>query len=487
MPKIKIDPVTRLEGHMKIEVEVSGNRVVAAKSTGNAFRGFESLLVGRDPRDAVHITQRICGLCPVSHALAAVKAIEVAEEKGDVGRQGKLLRNLIQGANYLSSHILHFYHLSLPDYVVFPTNKALWQSNSSSDNRFNQQDSELFFENYKKALDIRRKAHEMAAIFAGKIPHVMSIMPGGVTKTPTAKDISQFRGLLQQVKAFVDKEYYQDVQKLASIYKDYFQIGSGYKNLISLGVFDEDDNKQLFINGSYTPTESITPYRNVDPKNIMEDTKYSWYANVSSTGALGQSFTQPITPLPGKSGAYSWIKAPRYSHSPAQLGKAYEAGPLARMWINGDYRQQDSISVMGRHLARMLESRKIAHAMQNWINSIAPDVQSYNSAMYNLSRQGIGIGVTEAPRGALVHYISYKNDKIDSYQIVTPTCWNASPMDSSNQSGPIEQALTGVEIADISKPVELMRIIHSFDPCTACAVHVITPEREIKAQFVVSP
>ncbi|OEH84925.1 hypothetical protein BHU72_06960 [Desulfuribacillus stibiiarsenatis] len=478
MPTIKLDPVTRLEGHMKIEVEVDGNnRVTSAKSTGNMFRGFESLLLRRDPRDAVHITQRICGFCPVSHAMASVKAIESAENYKPK-QQGKFLRNLIQGANYLSNHILHFYHLTVPDFVAGP-NKTLWKSSTLNDLRFSQKASDDIFANYVKALEMRRKAHEMAALFAGKIPHVMSIMPGGVTKTPTAQEIATYKQLLLEVKAFIENEYAQDVQKLASVYKDYFQVGIGYGNFISFGVFDVEDDKQLFRSGRYTDQQLFE----VDPYKITEDVKYAWYTDAS--GNPNESFILgSVEPEMNKSGAYTWTKAPRY------LGKAHEAGPLARMWLNGDYRQ--GVSVMDRHVARMLEAKKIAHAMVRWVDNLRAEGQTdaldYNDALHTLSAaKKMGVGLTEAPRGALVHFVSYENNTVNKYEIVTPTCWNASPKDSADLPGPIELALTGVQIADTSKPVELMRIIHSFDPCTACAVHVMTPEKQIASQFIVSP
>lgn len=466
--KIKLDPVTRLEGHMKIEVEIdSNNRVVDAKSTGNLFRGFENILAGRDPRDAVHITQRICGFCPVSQGLAAVKAIEEAEGF-EPNTQAKLLRNLIEGASFLSNHILHFYHLSLLDYIKGPE-KALWQSNQICDMRFNNNATQKFFENYIKALDIRRQAHEMCAIFAGKIPHAMSIMPGGVTKVPTLDEITQFKILLQKVKTFIDGQYHEDVQKLASVYKDYFNIGKGPGNFISYGVFDIENDMKLFRQARYTSGKYIS----VDIHKITEHVSYAWYNNEDHKLINGST-----NPNPNKTNGYSWVKAPRYE------GISHEAGPLARMWLNGAYR--GGISVMDRHVARMLEAKMIANAMTKWIEGITANGKSYNPNLHKLSRSGSGTGITEAPRGALVHYLQYNNGVIQRYQIITPTCWNASPKDSNNQPGPMEEALIGTTIQDLNKPIELMRIVHSFDPCTACAVHVMTPEKQLLNKFVVS-
>lgn len=474
MATIKLDPVTRLEGHMKIEVEIDDNKtVVSARSTGNMFRGFETLLKGRDPRDAVHITQRICGLCPVSHAVASTKAIEGSQKFKPVG-QARLLRNLIQGGNYLSDHILHFYHLTLLDFVSGP-NRSPWQTNYSSDMRFSKKESEKLFNNYVKALEIRRKAHEMVSIFSGKIPHVMSIMPGGVTKTPTADEINRYKALLQEVKSFIDNQYYEDVQKVASVYKDYFNIGKGYGNFITFGVFEIEggnEPRSLFRSGRYTDGK----YFSVDIGKVTEDVKYAWYEDSEPLSIKAQG----KAPKLDKANAYSWIKAPRYMDIP------HEAGPLARMWLNGDYR--NGVSVMDRHVARMLESKKIANALGIWVNQLEPGVKEYNANMHATStvKSGEGIGMTEAPRGALAHYIKYTNNLIDNYQVVTPTCWNASPMDHKNQIGPLEKALVGVKIKDIHNPIELIRIVHSFDPCTACAVHIINPEKEIKSEFIIS-
>jgi len=503
MATIKLDPVTRLEGHMKIEVEIDdNNKVIEAKSTGNMFRGFEAMLKNRDPRDAVHITQRICGLCPVSHGMAAVKALEAS--KGFIpSKQAVLIRNLIQGGNFVSDHILHFYHLSLLDYVKGP-DKSPWQTKFNTDMRFSKAESTKIFNNYVKALDIRRKAHQMVALFAGRIPHVRSIMPGGVTKVPSADEITQYKTLLAEVKDFVDNEYYEDVQKVASVYKDYFNIGKGYGNLISFGVFQVESgglSKDLFRSGRYTNNQLLS----VDLNKIKEATKYSKYKESAPLSITDQGTDPDIS----KTGAYSWIKATRYLDIP------HEAGPIARMWINGDYRH--GVSVMDRHVAKMLEAKKIANSLSIWINNLTaypvtthpyPTTGTptttigdpYNSNLYDPKmhsftyiNSGEGIGTTEAPRGALLHYVKYGIDPtkstqsvIQNYQVITPTCWNASPMDDKGQRGPLEQALIGVKIQDVDNPIELMRIVHSFDPCTACAVHIMTPDKSVDKSFIVS-
>lgn len=469
MTTIKIDPVTRVEGHLKIEVEVnSSNTVINAHSTGNLFRGFENILIGKDPRDAVHITQRICGLCPVSHSVAAVKAVENAFNY-QPNYDAMLLRNLIQGGNYLSDHVLQFYHLTLLDYAKGPQ-MSPWTPGYNVDFRLTQAETDALIANYVKALEIRRKAHEMTAIFAGKIPHVMSLMPGGVTKKPVSGDISLFNTYLTEVKAFIDNEYFNDLSFIATKYNDYYNIGEGCGNLLTYGVFDLDTNgNKLFNAGTYTNGA----FGSIDTANIREFTKYSWYTDSSTNRHPSVGLTQPTYP---KTDAYTWFKAPRYN------GTVYELGPIARMVINGEY--TNGISVMDRHMARGLETKKIAAKMVDWINQVTTSMNPYTQL--SLPLNGTGYGVTEAPRGALGHWITFANKAITTYQVLTPTCWNASPRDDFGNMGALEQALIGVTVQDITQPIELLRVIHSFDPCTGCSVHIIDAEKQVKSEFVVS-
>ncbi|WZL72506.1 nickel-dependent hydrogenase large subunit [Clostridiaceae bacterium 35-E11] len=467
--KIKIDPVTRLEGHLKIEVEVdSNNKVVNAHSTGNMFRGFEKILVGRDPRDAIHITQRICGLCPVSHSIASVKAVE--DSFGYTPSfDAMLMRNLILGGNYLSDHILQFYHLALLDYVKGPQ-QSPWMPGYDVDYRLSSSENNALINNYIKALEIRRKAHEMVAVFSGKIPHVMSIAPGGVTQKPTSTNISKFKSYLNEVKSFIDNEYMNDLNFIADKYSDYYNIGKGCGNLLTYGVFDIDKNgNTLFKSGIY-----INGYYNgIDISKIKEYVKHSWYTDDSGNRHPQSGKTDPYY---GKNGAYSWLKAPRYN------GEVFEVGPLARMSMNKEYTR--GISVMDRHMARGLETKKIAREMMNWINSVSTSANTYTQL--NLPSSGTGVGLTEAPRGALGHWLTFNNQQLNNYQVLTPTCWNVSPRDDFNQMGALEQALIGVTIQDINQPIELLRIVHSFDPCTGCSIHVMDPEKNIQLKFVVS-
>jgi hydrogenase large subunit len=465
---IKIDPVTRLEGHLKIEVEVdSNNKVINAHSTGNMFRGFEKILTGRDPRDAIHITQRICGLCPVSHAISSVKAIEEAF-KFKPTFNAVLLRNLIQGGNYLSDHILHFYHLALLDYAKGPT-QSPWTPGYSVDFRLSDAENSAIMTNYIKALDIRRKAHEMTAVFSGKIPHVMTIVPGGVTQKPTAENILKYKTYLNEIKGFIDNQYMSDLNLIATKYSDYYNIGKGSGNLLTYGAFDLDANgNTLFKPGIY----KNGTYSAIDMTKIKEYAGYSWYTTDSGNNHPSSGKTEPYY---GKAGAYSWLKAPRYN------GEVFEVGPLARMFMNKEYTR--GISVMDRHMARGLETKKLAEQMVNWINSVSITQSVYTQL--SVPSSGVGVGLTEAPRGALGHWLAFSSQRVSNYQIVTPTCWNVSPRDDFGQMGALEQALVGVTIKDIKEPIELLRIVHSFDPCTGCSIHVMDPEKNVKAKFVV--
>jgi len=467
MAVIKIDPVTRLEGHLKVEVELdSNNTVISAKTTGNLFRNFENILIGRDPRDGIQITQRICGVCPTDHAIAAVKAFEKSVSFVP-NTQARLIRNLLQGANFIASHILHFYHLAAMDFAQGPQMPP-WTPGHSADYRLSSSENTTIVNNYVTALSMRRKAQEIGAILGGKMPHVMSVVPGGVSVKPTATDITNVKNLLTEITNFINNTYLSDVNLLAARYSDYFSIGRGYGNLFTFGVFDTDANgNTYFIRGRYTNGT----YASVDTSQIIENTKYSWYNDASLNPASGTTNANP-----SKNGAYTWLKAPRYA------GIAHEAGPLARMWMNNFYR--NGISVMDRHKARALEAQKVAQQMSIWINSVVTGASGYTRI--SLPASGTGVGLTEATRGALGHWLNYSSSKATRYQVITPTCWNASPKDDSGNFGPIEKALIGVQVANSAEPIEILRVIHSFDPCTGCSVHVLNPEKQVLKQYIVN-
>ncbi|MFH1560859.1 MAG: nickel-dependent hydrogenase large subunit [Chloroflexota bacterium] len=526
MARIVIDPLTRIEGHLKIEAVVEDGVVKETRSSGMLFRGFELILKGREPMDAQQLTQRVCGVCPTSHAMAATLALDSAFGIADkVPENGRILRNLIQGANYIMSHILHFYHLAALDYVDV-TKVAQYEGKDPAlqsvrdfikramdagdtamlgpfvpryegDYRLPDDVDISAVSHYVQALNMRRLAHEMSAIFSGKMPHQVGIVPGGVTETPTIDKITEYLWKLQELRHFIDQVYIPDVVAVAEAYSDYFEIGVGCGNLLSYGVFDLDveetdlaKRNRLFKQGITSATDLT--YRAVDAAKITEEVRSSWYSSPSSLHP-SQGETEPD---PSKPDAYSWLKSPRYD------GQVYEAGPLARMAVNyvaGEPTVQQLIndllasfgatpaalfSVLGRHAARALECKFVADNMAEWLLQLKPGEPII--AEYRIPSEGEGVGLWEAPRGALGHWIKTEEGKIKNYQIITPTSWNASPADDNGQPGPIEQAITGTKIRDEANPFEIVRIVRSFDPCIACAVHLVSPKGTELGKFRVS-
>jgi hydrogenase large subunit len=472
MPTLTIDPITRIEGHLSLKVDLDGSgKVTSASVSGNLYRDFENILVGRGFNDPVHITQRICGVCPVSHAIAASKAVE-AVAGFTPSAQARWLRSLIHGADFVQDHILHFYHLNLLDYVAGP-DMPPWSDANTRDIRIAGADRDRLIGDYVQALRVRRRAQEMIAVLGGKMPHLATVMPGGVTQSPTAAQMTAFKAYLAELRAFVRDVYVKDAEFVASKYPDYFKIGTRRQNLLSFGVFEQPGGASLFRSGRIVATPGRAPGRYPFAASLVtEDVRHSFY-----TGAARVSPSAGTTsPALGKADAYSWLKAPRYN------GAEYEVGPLARMKVNGDYK--GGVSVMDRMLARAYEARKIVDAMVGWAAKVRPGAASFTP----LPRANAGgVGLTEAPRGALGHWAQFKNSKVARYQIVTPTCWNASPRDVRGVGGALEQALTGTVVEDVARPVELMRIVHSFDPCTGCAVHVSDARSGTVLEFVTGP
>lgn len=463
-----IDPVTRIEGHLKVDIKVDTvngvQQVVDAHAVGTLFRGFEKILEGRDPRDASIITSRICGVCPTSHSVAAVLALDAAcGVSGDTPERthGRLYRNLVHGACFLESHLLHFYLLSLPDYIAgLPM--APWVPGWNPGPRLDKAVTTRFRTNYLKAVELRRKAHEMGAIYGGKLPHTPGYLAGGFTAISNTDEKALFTSYLNQLIAFVQDTYLPDVDLLASLYGDYFSIGQGWGNLLSFGVFELDNSANpalLLPRGRVTKGGPGT--ESVDPSLITEQVTYSWYNDAENNKHPSVEDTIPISP---KGDAYSWLKAPRYNGQPC------ECGPLARMVVAGRYSY--GVSVMDRHRARAQEALVLANAMRDWINAITPYTSAYTPCAIPATPTQAA-GLTEAPRGALGHWVSISDRKIAKYQVITPTCWTISPRDSSGTRGPLEQALIGTPVANVDQPIEVLRVVHSVDPCLDCATHVM--------------
>jgi hydrogenase large subunit len=474
---VKLGPLTRVEGHLEIEVTVDtasgAPKVADARSAGTMFRGFEAILAGRDPRDAIHYTQRICGVCPISHGMASTLALEAAFGVRPTDN-GRILRNLILGANFIQSHVLHFYHLALPDYINTTglLDMSPWTPRYTNADMLAGTSASQFLSHYVQALEMRRKSHEMGAVFGGRMPSTASFAVGGCTDAVSAAKVTSFRNLLTELRNFISGVYVPDVQALGNAFPQYYSIGKGCGNLLAYGVFDLDaaGSSKLLKRGRYTDSANTT----ADPSLIKEYVASSWYTPQSGDLAPLAGVT---TPDANKAGAYSWIKAPRYD------GKVHEVGPLARMWVNGDYRR--GISVMDRLMARALETQKVANAMDGWLGQLLVGGSSITSSS-SYRQAATGVGLTEAPRGALGHWVQTTSGRVSRYQIVTPTAWNASPRDDFGQAGAIEQALQGAVVEDLAQPIEVMRIVHSFDPCLSCAVHVVRPGQEKAARQIVA-
>ena len=506
MARIVIDPVTRIEGHLRVQATIDGGEVKEATCSGVMFRGFELMLKGRDPRDAQKLTQRVCGVCPAVHATASALALDQAFGIGSkITDNGRILRNLILGANYLQSHILHFYHLAALDYVDITAAADYEGSNPDlqsvrgllargalepftprleGDYRLSSESNRNATAHYIEALRMRRKTHELLAIFGGKMPHDMGIVPGGTTAIPTAEKITAFHNGVNEIRAFIENTYLPDVLTIAAAYKDYFAIGRGAGTYLSYGAFGlEKDSDGPAVGKRFLPqgvVDASLTRRDVDVSKITEYVTHSWY---DEEGGNRHPSEEDTIPAEDKYGAYSWIKSPRYDD------EVTEVGPLARMltaYLSGHPQVRDLIetilsaaavkledlgSVCGRHAVRAIEAKILADAMADWVMQIKPGEPAYVD--FEVPQEAEGAGLTEGPRGALGHWTRIKDHKIDNYQLVVPTTWNASPKDLKGNRGPMERAMVGTKVKDENNPHEVVRIIRSFDPCLACAVHAV--------------
>jgi ferredoxin hydrogenase large subunit/hydrogenase large subunit len=508
---ISISPLTRIEGHLAVhaKTEATANsinkkeaKVTEAFCEGELFRGFETIMKGRDPLDAQQITQRICGVCPTPHGIASIQAQEMAYGLTP-SRNGRILQNLILAANYLHSHILHFYHLSALDFVdvkavleykgkdrllvslkqwieeslarkdVFPAAPFLPRYEVPY---ISSQDVNVsLVAHYVQALDVRRVADEMAAVFAGRVPHSTALVPGGVTQTPTLERILSYRARLKKVMEFAESVFVPDLLEVAKVFPQYFDFGRGRNNFLSFGVFPSDSSGGKFIKSGAVIDGKWEP---LDQEQILEEVGYSRF---SQSPGRHPKDGQTI-PETGKNNAYSWIKAPRYR------GQPMEVGALARVMVNyldpsepWIKKEVDAFltgakvpaeklnSVLGRHVARGLETLWVGKQADKWLDEL--EIDGPPTCNFTIPKTGSGYGLTEAPRGALGHWLSIDNHVIKNYQCVVPTTWNCSPRDDKGQPGPIEHALVGTIVEDPDQPMEVARIVRSFDPCIACAVH----------------
>jgi len=533
--RVVIDPITRIEGHLRIEVEVANGKVSNAWSSSTLFRGLEIMLKGRDPRDAQLITQRACGVCTYVHALASVRCVDDAV-KITVPNNARIIRNLIHGAQFLHDHLVHFYHLHALDWVDIvsalqadPQKTAkiaseVSQAGMSGVNDFKDVQNRLkkfvesgqlgIFANgywgspayklppevnllaashYLQALRQQARTARMMAVFGAKNPHPQTLVVGGVTCATdlNAERIAEFKYLWQETMDFVNNVYVPDVVAVAGFYKDWGNIG-GTTNFLAYGEFpqsEKEPDSNLFPRGAIFK-RNIGQVAPVDIALIEEHVKHSWYeGDQALPPAKGE--TKPKYDGLDVEKRYSWMKAPRYN------GEPMEVGPLARVLIaygKGNEAAKKSVdgvlkqlgvptealfSTLGRTAARALETKIIGDAMEGWMMQLVENLKNGDNKIYQsfeMPDSGTGTGLNDVPRGALGHWIEIKDKKIGNYQLVVPSTWNLGPRCAAGKPGPVEEALIGTPVSDPKRPVEILRTVHSFDPCIACGVHVIDPQ-----------
>jgi hydrogenase large subunit len=456
MTRKVIFPVTRIHEPLKVDVDIEGGRVTNAWVGAWLFRGFETMMAGRDPRDAALFLQRICGICSSAHAVAAVYAQQQAFNVQPTPN-GQHLTNLIFAADIIQNHLRHFYTLVFFDYVTGPDIPP-WLPRIKGDYRLPKKLNDELFSNSITGLKLSARAHEMMAIFGAKAPHQQTIMITGVTEQVSSDKVLAYSSILREIKDFVEKVMLADVMTIGDYYKDYYNLGVGYGNFLSYGMFPEP----ITGNRAFAPGVIINrgPVGPIDSAQITEAVKYSWYSDDQESRHPREGKTVPDKK---KAEAYTWTKAPRYQ------GLAIEGGPLARGWINGDYRR--GISVMDRLVARARETLKICNLAEGWLGQLVAGGPTLRP--FTPPPQGEGEGLTDAMRGPLGHWFSCKAGKIVNYQVVTPTTWNFSPRDSNGVRGLVEEALIGTPVADPDNLIEVGRVVRSFDPCLTCAVHAI--------------
>lgn len=560
--RIVVDPITRIEGHLRIEAQMDGNKIAQAYSSGTMVRGIELILQGRDPRDAWAFVQRICGVCTLVHGIASVRSVENALNY-QIPANAQLIRNLMIGAQYIHDHVMHFYHLHALDWVdvvsalsadpaaTSELAESISSYSKSSPGYFSDMQKKLkkFVEagqlgifakaywghpayklppeanlmavsHYLEALAWQRDVAKLHTIFGGKNPHP-NFLVGGVPSpidlesdsAINAKKLAQVQELINQMKSFVELVYVPDTLAIAGFYKDWGSRGEGLGNFLTVGDFPEkgmDDPSSYLIPPGAILNRDLSTIHEVDmhaPDQIQEFVAHSYYDYSAGKeaglhpydGETNLNYTGPQPPYEqlDVDQSYSWLKAPRWK------GHAMEVGPLSRvlmLYASGHEQTKELVgmtlktldvpvdalfSTLGRTAARTLETKIVADNMQTWYDNLIANIRAGDSKTFNENlwepsswpSSAQGVGYMEAPRGALAHYVVIKDRKIDNYQAVVPSTWNAGPRDPSGQPGAYEAALEdNHEMHDPEQPIEILRTIHSFDPCIACAVHVTDPD-----------
>ncbi|MDY0320946.1 MAG: nickel-dependent hydrogenase large subunit [Arcobacteraceae bacterium] len=570
---IIVDPITRIEGHLRIEAVIDDNNVITdAYASSTMFRGIETILKGRDPRDAGLLAMRICGVCTGTHYQRSIEAVEHAFDL-TIPKNARLVRNLMQGALYIHDHVVHFYHLHGLDWVDITSalkadpKKTVEESFKWCKTPYGVSESELIqiqerltkfvkegrlgiFANaywgnksykltpeqnliatahYLQALDLQRDAAKLMAIFGGKQPHPQSIVVGGVTCVQDIQNparLALFKTLLKKFTHFIKTAYLPDVYMAGSVYvgEALDGTGAGLKNYLSYGDFRLDDTgfykSALLFPSGVVLNGDLSTLHPFDQSKVTEDVTHAWYEASGAQHPFDGTTNPKYTGLEKKADGfaylktnekYSWIKSPMYDD------KRVEVGPLARMVIGVAAKDEritkyvttflanlgDKLglgkpaptaalfSTIGRTAARAIETELMADVMHEWIgelmaNVASGDLNTWTKFDFNtVSKDAKGYGLAEAPRGGLGHWVKIKDGKIENYQAVVPSTWNAAPRDYQNRMGAYEAALIGTKVSDVNQPLEILRTIHSFDPCIACAVHIIDTKGKELAKFKV--
>ncbi|HAG06705.1 MAG TPA: hyaluronate lyase [Peptococcaceae bacterium] len=465
--EVVVNPVTRANNQGQIEIRLERGKVADCRSSCFFFRGFEIMLQGRDPRDAPYFTERICGICSAAHATAAAFAVEdLAGVRPP--ENGNILRNILLAADTVQNHVKHFYLFVVPDYAAGP-DRPPFAPRYRNDYRLPPEVNARIIRHYFEAADISRVAHEILTVLGGKAPFTHGILAGGATVPPDGAVIMDLGARVQKLKEFVQNKMIPDAHTIAGAYPEYFELGNRPLRLLNFGFLPVDPERKRF----HFPGKVVeeTGMREVSVASITEELRHAYFRE---HGEPGQPGTRPTEAQPGKPGAYSWCKAPRYN------GKAFEGGPLARLWITGHYRR--GISAMDRIIARVLETDILCGLIEKWLDELQRDEPIFTP--FEVPGDGEGLGLTGAMRGPLLHYMCVRGGRISRYDIITPSAWNFSPRDAKGEPGPVEEALVGTPIKDPEQPIEVGRIIRSFDPCYACATHLIAGNKRLH-QFIV--
>jgi len=555
--RITVDPITRIEGHLRIDCEIDNGKVSNAWSSGQMWRGIEIILKDRDPRDAWIYTQRICGVCTTVHAIASVRAVENALQM-EIPLNAQYIRNMIIAAHGIHDHMVHFYHLSALDWVDIVSaleadaaqasklaeSLSPWTQNSVKEFKAVQDKLKTFvntgqlgiFANgywghpamklppevnliaathYLQAFEFQRKANQIVTILGSKTPHIQNLAVGGVANPINPDNQSALnmerlyyiKTLMDEVKNFIADVYLIDVCAVAAYYKDWLNYGSGVTNYLSVPDFPLDTKGTQFeLPGGYIPNGDVGQFKAItsfdDPffrDGVKESIKHSWYDG-NWTRHPWEEETEPSYTDFQDNGKYSWVKAPSFGGKPAQVGPLanvlamYVAGheptkKYAGMMLNTISKLAGTQvgvkalhSTLGRHAARAIRCAVLYETLENNYNLLLANIAKGDFSTFNKpvfpSGEQRGFGFHEAPRGTLSHWVVVDSGKIKNYQAVVPSTWNAGPRNQDDAMGPYEASLMGNPIAVPDRPLEVLRTVHSFDPCLACAIHLHDNEKE---------